>query len=106
MQSGFGRQKTGTNTDNGDRRNQRKVVIRKPSVVGHQQESKFSAKRQNRIPGASAQVNRNPEAGNSLTRTKTLLLAALRVWELRNPVTENTESLTAKLTTRCVRSNR
>jgi len=37
---------------------------------------------------ASATVTRQPAAVGTLTRTKSLLLAALRVWELKHRISE------------------
>jgi hypothetical protein len=75
----------GTNVDNGYSRTNERLVIRKDTRVESRRGPRWPGKAQ-----AKDQTAREPKKGEFLTngsliRTKTLLLAALRVWELKQP---------------------
>ena len=65
-------------------------MIRKRNNYGKKEEQD-SAKAQNRLNHAAAPGNEDREfvLAGSVIRTKTLLLAALRVWELKQQLREN-----------------
>ena len=52
------------------------------------QKAKRSRGRPRKANASPAEAQREPAAVGTLTRTKTLLLAALRVWELKHRISE------------------
>ena len=67
----------GTDGVNGNSKQQRNVVVRK------RRNGEISKECPPEKGEQAAGINQNHRAAESLTRTKALLLAALRVWELK-----------------------
>jgi N-formylglutamate amidohydrolase len=65
------------------------LVLMKCDHDGNQQEQDAPAEAQRRTRRGSAHANGHRELPRKLMRTKALLLAALRVWELKHRVTDN-----------------